>query len=81
MNKLRYLENYPDVLVPEEAMQVLSVGRNTIYKLLKDNIIKSLRIGKLYRIPKKCLQDYIDSCYNSNSISDWSDNTRKERVC
>lgn len=64
----RRLENYPDVLTPDEAMQVLSIGKNTIYKLLQSNAIKSLKIGKLYRIPKAYLQDFILSCYNDSCI-------------
>ena len=64
----RRLENYPDVLTPDEAMQVLSIGKNTIYKLLQSNAIKSLKIGKLYRIPKAYLQDFILSCYNDSGI-------------
>ena len=31
----RCLDYYPDVLLPEEAMKVLSIGRNMIYKLLQ----------------------------------------------
>lgn len=75
--KERYLDSYPDVLTPEEAMKVLGVGRNKIYDLLKSGCIKSLRLGKLYRIPKKYLQLFIDSCYNENDIGDWSANAMK----
>ena len=46
----RYLIDYPDVLMPEEAQSILGVGRNTIYKLLSSGDLKSLKIGKLYRI-------------------------------
>jgi len=64
----RRMDNYPDVLTPDEAMQVLSIGKNTIYKLLQSNAIKSLKIGKLYRIPKAYLQEFILSCYNDSCI-------------
>ena len=66
--KERYLENYPDVLTPEEAMKVLVVGRNKIYQLLQTGALKSLKLGKLYRIPKKYLLDFIESCYNEDAL-------------
>ena len=66
----RCLDYYPDVLVPEEAMKVLSIGRNMIYKLLQTGKLRAIKIGKLYRIPKRYLQDFIDSCYNDNGIDD-----------
>ncbi len=56
----RYLDDYPDVLLPEECMSILAVGRNTIYALLKNGEIPSLRIGKQYRIPKVHLQRYLE---------------------
>ena len=69
----RSLDYYPDVLLPEEAMKVLMIGRNKIYELLKRNELKAIKIGKQYRIPKKSLQEYIESCYAINA--DDSDNT------
>ena len=70
MNETRMIDNYPDVLTPDEAKTILSIGRNAIYNLLKSGELKSLRIGKLYRIPKYYLMEYLYSCYNDNS--DWS---------
>ena len=66
----RCLDYYPDVLVPDEAMKVLSIGRNMIYKLLKSGKLRSMKIGKLYRIPKRYLQEYINACYNEDGIDD-----------
>ncbi len=65
----RYLEDYPDVLKPNEAQEVLGIGRNAIYDLLKNGTLPSIRIGKLYRIPKKALQNYIEMCYNNISAN------------
>lgn len=76
----RCLDYNPDVLLPEEAMKVLCIGRNMIYKLLQTGTIKALKIGKLYRIPKRYLQDYIDSCYNDGNIDDWSDSTKGKEI-
>lgn len=64
----RYLADYPDVLTPVECQNILLVGRNTIYNLLQNNIIKSIKIGKQYRIPKSSLQNYLDLCYSNKCI-------------
>lgn len=64
----RFLEYYPDVLTPEEVMKVLCIGRNKIYELLQKGCIKSLKIGKLYRIPKNYVREFIYSCYNDSGM-------------
>lgn len=64
----RYLSDYPDVLTPTECQNILLVGRNTIYNLLQNNIIKSVKIGKQYRIPKSSLQNYLNLCYSNECI-------------
>lgn len=69
MNNSRCLESYPDMLTPEECMNFFQIGRNTIYQLLGKGIIPSLKLGKQYRIPKKSLLMYIDSCYTNNANS------------
>ena len=63
-----YLDDYGDVLTPEDIQNILCIGRNTIYKYLAEGEIKSIRIGKKYRIPKKYLIDFIYS--NSNSLNE-----------
>ena len=42
----------------EEAAGWLSVGRTTVYALLKDGQINSVRIGRLRRIPVEALTSY-----------------------
>lgn len=55
MQNSRYLKDYPDVLTPEEVMTILGIGKNSIYKLLRTGALKSIKIGKKYRIPKNYL--------------------------
>ena len=50
--KEEMFNSYPDVLEVEEVQEMLRIGRNAIYKLLKKGDIKSLRVGKKYIIPK-----------------------------
>ena len=54
-----FLEGYQEVLEPKDLQDILHVGRNTIYGYLKDGMIRSIRIGGKYRIPKEYLRDFI----------------------
>lgn len=49
-----------EVMTVEEVMDYLLMGRNTLYHLLQTGEIKGFRIGKKWRIPKKCVEEYID---------------------
>ena len=54
------LNKYNDILTVEELCQVLRIGKNTAYKLLKSGEIKSIKIGKVYKIPKKSVRKYLE---------------------
>jgi len=47
-----------ELLTVEEAAQRLSLGRTTLFALLKDGQIMSVRIGRLRRIPVGALVAY-----------------------
>lgn len=51
--------NYPDVVSIEELQDMLHIGRSTAYKLIKENTIKSIKVGKQYRIPKNNIINYL----------------------
>ncbi|MGH3428525.1 MAG: helix-turn-helix domain-containing protein [Pseudonocardiaceae bacterium] len=46
------------LLTVEEAAQRLAIGRTTMYALLKQGEITSLRLGRLRRIPAEALTAY-----------------------
>ena len=54
-------DNYDDILTVAEVMELLYVGKNTVYRLLQDGELRGFRIGKVWRIPKACLEQYIIS--------------------
>lgn len=56
-------ENYPDVITVDDLQKMLHIGRNTAYKMLQDNMIKTLKIGKKYIIPKTSVMDFVSSIY------------------
>lgn len=50
---------YDDVVTIEDLMEMLDIGRNKAYELLQSGQIKSFKVGKSYRIPKICIQNYV----------------------
>lgn len=58
------LEHYPDVLTVEELCEVLNIGANAAYQLLKEQTVPAFRIGRRWKIPKEAVIHYI-SCWKS----------------
>jgi len=52
-------ENYKDVVNIEDLTQMLDIGKNKAYELINSGIIKSFKIGKIHKIPKVWIMDYI----------------------
>ena len=52
-------KNYPDVLDIVKMCELLSIGPKKAYRLLKENRIDHLKIGRVYRIPKINVIDYL----------------------
>lgn len=59
MNTTVCLKDYGDILLPEDIQKILHTGRNTVYDYLSKGLIKSIRIGGKYRIPKAYLLEFI----------------------
>lgn len=53
------LEQYNDVLTIEELCEVLMIGRNRAYELLKTGQLRGFQIGRIWKIPKIALEDYL----------------------
>lgn len=50
---------YPDVVTAEQVQHMLGIGRRKAYQLLRDGQLPSIRMGRLYRIPKLAVIDYL----------------------
>jgi excisionase family DNA binding protein len=48
------------LLTPEEAAEMLSVGRTTVYDLIRLRTLSSVKIGRLRRIPAHVLREYVE---------------------
>ena len=53
------LQDYPLVMTPAEAAQALGIGKNSIYALLRSGALKSLRVGRLIKITRSALEEYL----------------------
>ncbi len=51
---------YDDILDLKQFMEYLNVGRTTAYKLLQSGEIEIFRIGKVYKIPRTSVDEYIE---------------------
>lgn len=49
-----------EVLTSYEVADYLGVGENSIYALLKSGELGAFRIGRVWKIPRKELDKYID---------------------
>ena len=53
------LREYPDVMDIEQMCRVLHVSTKTGYRILQEGKIRSLQVGRSYRIPKTHLLSYL----------------------
>ena len=59
-NRKNILNEYPDVLNVKQMCEILGgISTKTCYKMLRNKVIESIRIGKQFRIAKITLIDYI----------------------
>ena len=52
-------EEYSDVLTVDEACEALRIGYNAIYDLRGSGKLKGYRNGRVWRIPKESVKQYI----------------------
>lgn len=50
---------YPDVVSIDEIQQMLRIGKNAVYDLLKSKQLKSIKVGKRYIVPRKYVIDFL----------------------
>jgi excisionase family DNA binding protein len=53
-------KEYPDVLDVKQVSTILGVSTKVVYRLLREETLASLKIGREFRIPKVCLMKYIN---------------------
>lgn len=51
----------PVLLTVEDAARALALGRTTVYQLLADGSLRSVKIGRARRVPRDALRDYVNT--------------------
>ena len=60
---------YPDIVSIHQIMEMLSLGKSSVYALLRSNTIPHVRVGRKYIVPKQSVIHFLgSSCYNENQI-------------
>lgn len=62
LEKILQKEKAALLLCVEDLIPLLSIGRNTAYCLVRTGQIRSIRIGRKYRIPREAVTEYISRC-------------------
>jgi len=52
-------KEYPDVLDVKQVSQLLGVSTKTVYRLLRNGTLDSLKIGREFRVPKVNIMRYV----------------------
>ena len=52
-------EEKSNILTVKELSKLLRIGLNGAYRLVRDGTIKSVKVGRQYRIPLKAVEEYL----------------------
>ena len=59
---LKQSEKTALLLSVEDLMPLLAIGKSSAYALVRSGQIRSIRIGKKYRIPREAVTEFISKC-------------------
>ena len=65
----KMFKNEPDVLTVPDVVRLLQFGKNTVYALIKEGRIASIRQGKKIIVPKVCLVEFLTNAANFQTPS------------
>jgi excisionase family DNA binding protein len=52
-------KEYPDIMDVKQVSEILGVSTKTVYRLLREEIIISLKVGREFRVPKVNVMKYV----------------------
>ena len=74
-------KDYPDVVNAAQMCEMLGgISTKTGYRLLKEGTIKSLTLGRQYRIPKLYIFEYLE-IMGRETVSGWFAYLRRDILC
>ena len=63
---MHMFENYNDIVNIEDLQNMLGIGKNKAYDLLKNGEIECFKLGRDYKISKTAIINYIYSKMGTN---------------
>lgn len=69
-------KNEPDVLTVPDVIRLLRIGKNSVYSLIKEGKIGSIKQGRKIIVPKVCLVEFLADESNYQILSSLSPNSR-----
>lgn len=54
-----FFSEYPDVLTVPDVCKILGASDKTVRRYLRSGELRSLKVGRSYRIPKLFLMEYL----------------------
>ena len=54
------LQDKRAVMSIEELISYLDIGKTTAYRLMRSGEIKVFKIGRIYKIPRKSVEEYLE---------------------
>lgn len=54
-----FQDNYNDMISLDDLCEMLTIGKNTAYSLLKSGQIKAFKIGRIWKIPRESVSEYV----------------------
>lgn len=54
-----------EIMTVKELSQLLRIGINSTYRLVHNGTIRSVRVGRVYRIPRNAVEEYLSQRANS----------------
>lgn len=60
INRRLHMITSKEILIREEVMEVLKIGRSTFYKLLQTGKLKGFKEGNRYKVPLKSIEEYVE---------------------
>lgn len=55
-----FYPDYPDVVSVEDMSHMLNICKVNAYELVKTGQVHGVKIGRIYRIPKKAIYQYLE---------------------
>lgn len=64
-----FFSEYPDVLTVPDVCKILGASDKTVRSYLRSGELRSLKVGRSYRIPKLFLMEYMGLTHQSSDCT------------